>query len=292
MAKPDKQFMYFTYYPKDVYPDVAMALYFVATIVLIVQIVRQKAQFWLFILPGTALAEALGYLFRELCVRETTFTLYVLMTLFLLLPPNAMALANYKTVGKIIGQSSAQPRWFFLKPRFVNWFYFSSDVLSIALQGAGGGMMTTYQHRETGKKIVLVGLILQLFFFTCFLATTFYVWTRSAYTVAMSSRDSSSIAAKRKVLFTVVATTVLLYLRSIYRIVEFADGYGGPIYSAEWAFYVFDTLLIFIAFIVYIVVPLGPHFVRGKTTASHEEEARTLTAAAGALPYMPIESKD
>ncbi|KAJ2746725.1 hypothetical protein GGI20_001146 [Coemansia sp. BCRC 34301] len=289
MAQSDTQFKYFTYYPKDVYPDVAMALYFVATVVLIAQIVRQKAQFWLYILPGTAFAEALGYLFRELCVRETTFTLYVLMTLFLLLPPNAMALANYKTVGKIIAQSAAQPRWFFLKSRFVNWFYFSSDVLSIALQGAGGGMMTNFKHRETGKKIVLVGLIVQLLFFACFLTTTCYVWLRPAYTVAMASRDSNPASAKRKVVFTVVVTTVLLYLRSIYRIVEFADGYGGPIYSAEWAFYVFDTLIVFIAFIVYIVVPLGPHFVRGKTMTPNEEDARSLTTP---TPYIPIESKD
>ncbi|KAJ2486603.1 hypothetical protein IWW37_005555 [Coemansia sp. RSA 2050] len=276
MAKTDLQLLYFTYYPKDIYPDVAMALYLVATIVLIVQIVRQKAQFWLYILPGTAFAEALGYLFRELCVHKTTFTLYVLMTLFLLLPPNAMALVNYKTVGKIIGQSSVRSRWFFLRSRFVNWFYFSSDILSIALQGAGGGLMTSRQNREAGKKIVLMGLAIQLFFFACFLVTSFYVWAKSSYSVAMCSCDSSPMWAKRKVLFTVVATTVLLYLRSIYRIIEFADGYGGPIYSAEWAFYVFDTLLIYIAFIVYMAVPLGPHFVRAKTMPS--EEAGEVTA--------------
>ncbi|KAJ2866031.1 hypothetical protein GGH94_001806 [Coemansia aciculifera] len=288
MAKSDLQYLYFTYYPKDVYPDVAMALYLVATIVLIVQIIRQKAQLWLYIIPGTAFAEALGYLFRELCVRKTTFTLYVLMTLFLLLPPNAMALANYKTVGKIISQSGARPRWFFLKPKFVNWFYFSSDIFSIALQGTGGGMMTSYRRREAGKIIVLVGLIVQLIFLACFLATTFYVWTSQAYAVAMGPRDSSSVSAKRKVLFTIVATTVLLYLRSIYRIVEFADGYGGAIYSAEWAFYVFDTLIIFLAFVVYIVMPLGPHFVRGKATTSNEEEEYD-----SALPAnIVIEPKD
>ncbi|KAJ2694057.1 hypothetical protein H4218_005784 [Coemansia sp. IMI 209128] len=265
MEKPDLQLLYFTYRPKDIYPDVAIALYLLATVVLIVQIVRQKAQFWLYILPATAFAEALGYVFRELCVRKTTFTLYVLMTLFLLLPPNAMALVNYKTVGKIIEQSPTRSRSFFLRSRFVNWFYFTSDILSIALQGAGGGLMTSRTNREHGKKIVLVGLAIQLFFFACFLVTSFYVWAKSSYSVAISSSDSSPLWAKRKVLFTVVATTVLLYLRSIYRIIEFADGYGGAIYSAEWAFYAFDTLIIYLAFIVYMAVPLGSHFVRAKT---------------------------
>ncbi|KAJ1798768.1 hypothetical protein LPJ75_006787 [Coemansia sp. RSA 2598] len=64
----------------------------------------------------------------------------------------------------------------------------------------------------------------------------------------------------------VVLTTIILYLRSIYRIAEFADGYKGKIYSAEWAFYVFDTLFIFIAFLVYIVLFIGPNFSNARAS--------------------------
>ncbi|KAJ2889998.1 hypothetical protein GGI21_006343 [Coemansia aciculifera] len=99
----------------------------------------------------------------------------------------------------------------------------------------------------------------------------------------MSSRDSSSAAAKRKVLCTVISTTMFLYSRSIYRIAEFADGYGGSIYSAEWAFYVFDTILIFIAFITYVAMPLGPHFVRGRALVLYSDEARSASMSMSQL---------
>ncbi|KAJ2001548.1 hypothetical protein GGI04_003691 [Coemansia thaxteri] len=148
------------------------------------------------------------------------------------------------------------------------------------MQGAGGGMLTSAKYRDTGKKIVLVGLIVQLFFFACFLATTFYVWTHRAYSVSMGPRDSSPRSAKRKVMFTIVATTALLYLRSIYRVAEFADGYGGKIYSSEWAFYAFDTVIIFAAFVVYILVPLGPHFSRrGSQGAAVLDDSATVASS-------------
>ncbi|KAJ2379368.1 hypothetical protein IW150_000222 [Coemansia sp. RSA 2607] len=270
----DTRIRYFTYYPANIYPQVSLAVYFVVAAILVFLTIRTKAQRWLYILAGTAFAEGLGYVFRTVCVNHTTFAMYVLMTLFLLLPPNALALANYKTTGKIISNAtSVRPKFFWLKPKFVSWFYFSSDIFSIIMQGAGGGMMTTSKGRDAGKKIVLVGLIVQLFFFACYMATTIYVWKRPIYQVHTGPRDKSPRAAKNKVMIVVILTTVLLYLRSIYRIAEFADGYGGKIYSSEWAFYVFDTILIFLAFVVYIVAFIGRNFPRNAPPLDNGDES-------------------
>ncbi|KAJ2716980.1 hypothetical protein H4R19_000289 [Coemansia spiralis] len=268
----DDRLTYFTYLPRNVYPEVAAALFAVAAGVLIWQIVRARAQRWLHILPATALAEALGYVFRTVCVYHTTFALYVIMTLFLLVPVNAMALVNYRALGNVIRGSGAPSRQFWLRPAFVAWFYFSSDVFSIAMQGAGGGMQTNDSTRDAGKYIVLAGLGVQLLFFSCFLATAFYVWRSSKYTVHVAPRDGTARVAKNRVFGVLTATTVLLYLRSIYRIVEFADGWGGKIFASEWAFYVFDTIIIFLAFVVYIVVPIGRNFPRQTATTARLEK--------------------
>ncbi|KAJ2402609.1 hypothetical protein GGI23_000595 [Coemansia sp. RSA 2559] len=288
----DQRIKYFTYIPANVYPEVALGVYAVVGTVLVILGVRTRAQRWVHILSGTAYAEALGYAFRTVCVTKTTFAMYVLMTLFLLLPPNAIALFNYKTIGEIIRANNDRvgaqnkSRWrFWLKPRFVNWFYFSSDVFSILMQGAGGGMMTSYSTRDTGKSIVLVGLIVQLFFFACFLATSVYVWRRPAYLVHQAPRDRSQAAAKRKIMVNITLTTILLYIRSIYRIAEFADGYGGKIYSAEWAFYVFDTVIVFVAFLVYMVLYVGPNFPRRQAAGS------AAAAAAASEPQDEAKSE-
>ncbi|KAJ2305484.1 hypothetical protein IWW55_001906 [Coemansia sp. RSA 2706] len=278
-----EQLKYFTYKPINIAPEIALSVYFIVGSVLVWQIVHWRAQRWIGILPGTAFAEALGYAFRTACVYNTTFGMYVLMTLFLLVPPNALALANYKAVGKIMRDSpSAQPRWFFLKPGFVNWFYFASDIFSICMQGAGGGMLTGDKTRDAGRAIVLVGLTVQLFFFACFLVTTVFVWRRPEYTVHVSVCDQSHAQAKRRVMLAVTSTTVLLYLRSIYRIAEFADGYGGKVYSSEWAFYVFDTILIFLAFLVYIALFIGHNFPRQRKIADNP--------ASGQDGHMPADS--
>ncbi|KAJ1663276.1 hypothetical protein IW140_005373 [Coemansia sp. RSA 1813] len=276
----DERLKYFTYMPAGVYPEVSLAVYFVVGTILVILGVRARAQRWVHILSGTAYAEALGYVFRTVCVTKTTFGLYVLMTLFLLLPPNAIALFNYKTIGEIIRMNNSRmgaknkSKWrFWLKPKFVNWFYFSSDLFSIAMQGAGGGMMTSFKTRDTGKTVVLIGLVVQLFFFACFLVTAIYVWRKPEYLVQQGPRDRSQTAAKRKVMINITLTTVLLYIRSIYRIAEFADGYGGKIYSAEWAFYVFDTIVVFLAFLVYIILYIGPNFPRRSSGEALEQSS-------------------
>ncbi|KAI8319177.1 RTA1 like protein [Martensiomyces pterosporus] len=250
--------LYFT----DVLPEVALAIYFVVGVILTVQTIRSRAQAWVYILVGTAFAESLGYVFRTICVRRTTFGMYILMTLFLLLPPNTLALVNYKTVSKVISDSSAQPRQFWLKPKFVTWFFFLSDVFSILMQGTGGGMLTKKDYQSAGKAIVLLGLTVQLFFFACFLTIAAYVWRQPVYAITPGPKDRSPESAKNTVMRTIVATTVIIYLRNIYRVAEFADGYGGKIYRAEWAFYVFDTLLILIAFVFYVVFFIGNNFRR------------------------------
>ncbi|KAI8319176.1 hypothetical protein GQ54DRAFT_320437 [Martensiomyces pterosporus] len=265
---------YFTYVPTNTVPQIALAAYFIIGVVLVIQTVRARAQHWIFILAGTAFAESLGYAFRTACVYNITFGLYVLMVLFLLLPPNALALVNYKTLGMVVRESAASPRWFWLRPKFITWFFFASDLLSIALQGAGGGMSTQESLQDQAKIVALIGLTIQLVFFAAFFAIAIYVWLRPEYTVAPGPKDRDEKSTKRKVMSIVVVTTIVLYLRSVYRIVEFADGYGGKIYSAEWAFYVFDTILILITFLTYMVCFIGHNFQRASTVSSgvHVEE--------------------
>ncbi|KAJ2477758.1 hypothetical protein IWW56_004142 [Coemansia sp. RSA 2131] len=193
-------------------PEISLAVYFIVGSILVWQMVRHRLQRWVAILLGTAFSEALGYAFRTVCVYNTTFGMYVAMMLFLLAPPNALALVNNKAVGKIIRDSRVQPRWFWLKPGFVNWFYFGSDMFSICMQGTGGGMLTGTNTRDAGRAVVLVGLIVQLFFFAYYLVTTFYVWQPPEYTVHVSPSNVRHASAKHQVVLVVTLTTGILYL--------------------------------------------------------------------------------
>ncbi|KAJ1934599.1 hypothetical protein FBU59_005649 [Linderina macrospora] len=205
-------------------------------------------------------SECAGYIFRSVIIYHTSLGLLIAMNLCLLLPPNAVALFNYKVVGEIVRRSNVPPRRFWLKHKFIFWFFVGSDVFSFTIQASGGSMQSSEDTRTAGKYIALFGLAIQLFFLACFVAITIYVKRCASYVVSAGPKDKTDTGAKIKLMRVILATTVLLYVRSIYRVAEFADGYGGKIYGCEWAFYVFDCLAMLFCFVIYILWYVGHHF--------------------------------
>ncbi|CAO3641530.1 unnamed protein product [Cunninghamella echinulata] len=284
--------LYFHYIPMGVLPEVAIAVFSVIAIAFAYRIYRNKDGKWLHILTFTAIAEVIGYVFRLLCRTNTTLMKYVIMNLFLLLSPNALALVNYKTLAKIV-QEKSQPSSsstsnsienetyqspttshqkiinettrsslkkdpFWLRPKFLSWFFFASDIFSFFLQGAGGGLQAT-GNNSTGQAITLFGLAIQLIFLACFTVIAIIVYRRSDFDFQVIDIRSKVVIAepKKKLLTCLFITTFLLYIRSIYRFAEYATGYNGPIARREWAFLVFDYEMIAACFIVYYFIYIG-----------------------------------
>ncbi|KAI8066249.1 RTA1 like protein-domain-containing protein [Gilbertella persicaria] len=245
--------LFFHYIPNLSLAIVGLCVYAIFTIYLTARMYLSKSPKFLYILAFTGLMETVGYAVRIACHYFTDLGRYVGMTLFLLLAPNALALVNYKTVGEVIRLSNVETNKFYIKPKFVTWFFFSSDIFSFVLQGAGGGMQTSVDLNTIGRAITLVGLGLQLVFFACFAGITVYVHLNPQYQYHVKGQPN----AKKYLLLCLYVTIFLLYIRSIYRVAEYASGYGGPIASSEWAFYVFDTLVIAISFAVYCVFFIG-----------------------------------
>ncbi|KAJ2784516.1 hypothetical protein H4R18_001056 [Coemansia javaensis] len=253
---------YFTYTPVQGAPEAATVVFAAVSGFLVFQAVRARSVRWAYILPVTAAAEAIGYIFRAVCIKHISLGLFICMNLFLLLPPNAMALFNYKSIGDVARQSGITPRRFWLRPRFITLFFWSSDVLSFALQSAGASMTAHASTVTTGRWICLVGLAIQLVFLALFFAIVIVIKRNPLYTVSKHPAKMDGAQAKSRLMLIIILTTVLLYVRSVYRLIEFADGYGGRIYRAEWALYVFDTLMILFMFVVYIALNVVAFFPR------------------------------
>ncbi|KAJ2770498.1 hypothetical protein IWQ56_002143 [Coemansia nantahalensis] len=259
---------YFSYVPVNVVPEIAAGAFVAIAGVLLAQTFKAQGPRWLLVLPATALCEAAGYGMRTVCIYWTTLGTFTATSLLLLLPPNALALTNYKALGDVIRESRdlvpahRRPRVFLLKPRFITWFFFGSDVLSFLLQGAGVAISTQSGRRALAKQTVLAGLYMQLFFLAVFLGITTYAFFDQRFTVARGPRDAGGQQAKRRLFAVVSLTTVLLYVRSVYRVAEFVDGYGGRIYGAEYLFYVCDTVPVLASFGVYMQSFLGHHLGR------------------------------
>ncbi|KAJ2379347.1 hypothetical protein IW150_000227 [Coemansia sp. RSA 2607] len=255
---------YFSYTPVQVAPEVLAGVFAVISVVLCVQTVRAHGPRWLLLLSATAIGEAIGYGFRTLCIYQTTKISFTLMTLFLLLPPNLLALTIYKTLGAIIQQSplmqTSDSPLILRRPRLITWTFAMSDAVSFLLQAAGVAISTQEEKRELAKNTVLVGLILQLVFFAGFLALAVGLmrsWRLGS--VKKGPKDLSEGSAKKRLFTVIIVTTVLLYVRSAYRVAEFVGGYGSWVYRTEWMFYVCDTAMILASFLVYMTNFIGHH---------------------------------
>lgn len=279
-----KAFQYFHYEPINGAPEAFLSVFAVITALFIHRIIKSRSGKWLYVLPGTALAEMIGYGFRTACVYETTLGKYIGMNFLLLVAPNALALVNYKTLGNIIaaktptfartladteGQSRAIKDPFWLRPKFVTWFFFWSDIFAFFMQGSGGGLQATASSQKIGQAITLIGLCVQLFFFAAFTAIAIYVYKSRHYDYQLLAPNTHH-DPKRRVMTCLFVTIALLYVRSIYRVAEYATGYDGPIATAEWAFYVFDSAIIVACFLVYYIWFVGDHLPEPSSASARE----------------------
>ena len=102
---------------------------------------------------------------------------------------------------------------------------------------------------QSGERIILVGLAIQLAAFALFVCLTLYIFQKS--------RQSAGPRVPIQVFLCMWGTLAFIAIRNIYRIVEIAIGWAGYLNTHEVYFYTLDALPIFLAFLVFIALPYG-----------------------------------
>ncbi|KAK5796114.1 hypothetical protein VI817_005399 [Penicillium citrinum] len=145
----------------------------------------------------------------------------------------------------------------------VSWMtkiFVAGDVFSFFMQSAGGGMMAIKDTnmRNTGSNIVTGGLVIQLLFFGFFVITAglfHFRINRQPTSKSHTERESTRTQGWKQrnwitVLLALYIVSILILVRCIFRLVEYRDGFNGPIMTNEVYMYIFDALLMFIAMVV------------------------------------------
>lgn len=118
----------------------------------------------------------------------------------------------------------------------------------------GGGIMAsgTISAMTTGEHITIGGLAVQLVFFTVFIiaSTIFHYRIRNNPTEKSVGPSRSStvlqMATWEIVMVGLYVASILILIRSIFRLIEYAQGNNGYLISHEAFLYVFDsTLMLF-----------------------------------------------
>lgn len=106
--------------------------------------------------------------------------------------------------------------------------------------------------KDTGENVILGGLFVQIAFFGFFLMSAIIFQLRISRHPTMES--VADYVPWQKHMAALHASSVLILIRSIIRVVEYIQGTEGVILSNEVYLYVFDGLLMFLVMVVFVVV--------------------------------------
>ncbi|KAI6750575.1 hypothetical protein HG530_014856 [Fusarium avenaceum] len=231
---------YYRYEPSLPASIIFIVIFALSSALHLFQIIKTRTWFFLPFLVGSVF-ETVGFIGRVIGAEEApdyTFGPYVLQTLLLLLGPTCYAASIYMILGRYIRQLKGE-QFSLIRPSWLTKIFLLGDVISIALQGIGGGKLVnadTLDDRTTGENIIIGGLVVQLLFFGLFIAVTGLFHFRFArYSTARPSNW-------QRLIVVVYVASVLILIRSIFRMIEYIGGHDGELQSKEVYVLVLDAI--------------------------------------------------
>ncbi|KAM6525895.1 Lipid-translocating exporter-like protein rta1 [Fusarium falciforme] len=213
-----------------------------------------------------------GYAFRVPSAESPNdLMLYIMQSLFIILPPSLYAATIYMIYGRIT-LFVRSPQASIIAPERVTKIFVVGDVIAFFLQAGGGGMMASTDMANMGQKIVLGGLFVQLLFFGVFLTVSvlFRVRMRS------SSRADDGLLAtgthRWQSLFNLLLfASAIIIARCIFRVIEFAQGHDGDLASNELYMYAFDSAPMLVVQASFHIVHAGDVFTRQRMVYAKQQ---------------------
>lgn len=102
----------------------------------------------------------------------------------------------------------------------------------------------TISAMHTGENIIIGGLVVQVLFFGCFIVTSL-IWHSRMRKLPTSRIISKSIPWEMQ-LYALYSASVLILVRSVFRLIEYGQGNDGYLISHEYYLYIFDSTLMWI----------------------------------------------
>lgn len=224
---------------------------------------RYKVWYFTVMMVGLVM-EVIGYIMRVYGhFHLSAHNPYVTMQALVILAPVMFAAANYVIFGRLLHYGHLiypNKRLTWLPTKHVVAVFVSSDVISFIIQ-IGGAILLLNDNtndgqqskaRQAGQNTLMAGLSVNLASFCLFF--TLIIWFE-----VVTHRIAKKTNAKRlftPIVWAAMASQALLIGRSVYRVIEFNQGYFSTIATTEIYFYFFDTLLMICATAIYI--PLFP----------------------------------
>ncbi|KAL2864920.1 RTA1 domain-containing protein [Aspergillus lucknowensis] len=197
--------------------------------------------------------EFIGYIGRAISASQTpdwTLGPYILQSVLLLVAPALFAASIYMYLGRVIILVRGE-KFSIIRVGWMTKIFVAGDVLSFLMQASGAGILVT-DSQEMGENIIVGGLFVQIVFFGFFVMCSFVFQRRI-------SNNPTALGMARttpwmKHLWALYGSSILILIRSIFRVVEYLQGWDGYLLRNETFIYVFDAVLMWLVLVTFVVV--------------------------------------
>ncbi|KAF2279763.1 RTA1-domain-containing protein [Westerdykella ornata] len=261
------------------------AIFFICLIIHLILGIRYKTWTFMIALGFGCLGEGIGYIGRILLWNNPYDELgFQIQICCLIISPAFIAAGVYLTLKHIV--INFGERWSRLRPSWYTRFFIGGDILSLVLQGAGGGIAATAERGSTmldvGTNLMIAGVIWQvvcLGLFGYFLAE--YTFRTHRHRDELTPESMTLFHSKKFRLFVGATMTayVTILARCIYRIPELTGGWGNPLMRAEVEFIVLEGLMIVISVLVLTVFHPGYCFPALANTIGKSRRQKSRTSS-------------
>ncbi|KAL2783911.1 RTA1-domain-containing protein [Aspergillus keveii] len=224
----DTSVIIYGYRPSIAIAAFAAAWFFLHSITHTAQTFKYRSWWWLTFSTGLVF-EIIGYIARSLSAEKNPYNLIysIIQYFFIVTAPVFLAAGVYTILSALIARLGNE--YSPLRPTFILAFFITSDAISTIVQVAGASLIGVKQSREedptTANNILLAGLAYQVFAITIFVLLT----------ATFEFRARRAIKEHGLRIFCVFfsISTLMIYMRSIFRLIETAEGLGGKLSTHE-----------------------------------------------------------
>ncbi|KAH7268032.1 hypothetical protein FSOLCH5_008447 [Fusarium solani] len=239
------------HYDPTIAGGVVFALLYLATSGLhFWQLFRARCWFMIPLATGGIL-EVIGYAARAKSGDESpnwTLGPYIIQAILLLVAPALFAASIYMELGRIVIMSEGEGH-VMIQKKWMTKIFVTGDVLSFFLQAGGGGYQAagSLAALNDGAKVIIVGLFVQLICFGVFIVIA-VSFDRS---MRQSPTGRSHVVPWKKHMKVLYVGSMLIMVRSVFRAIEYLQGFNGYLLRHEAYLYIFDAALMFLVMVLF-----------------------------------------
>lgn len=183
-----------------------------------------------------------------------------------------------------------------LRPKFYTWIFIFCDILSLVLQGAGGGTAASAtpgaSQQKVGTNMMIAGIVWQVCTLLAFgTLVADYVYRCSKNTLSSTAYALLSSLRFKLFLSSLVLAYLTVFTRCVYRIAELGPGWRNSIMQNEAEFIVLDGVMVAFATVCLTVFHPGTCFkemqLHPKNLPTADEKAADVEASPAASVKGP-----